>query len=76
MTTKAEILKDPYINQFLKDHPEASDEIKLAAEKLVDKSDAIPALKKLLPALLENARPPVARPGPWVQIQAIQPPDH
>jgi len=54
MTTKAEILKDPYINQFLKDHPEASDEIKLAAEKLVDKSDAIPALKKLLPALLEK----------------------
>jgi hypothetical protein len=54
MPTKKEILNDPDIVEFSKSHLGAAKEIDRAAEKLEDKGDAIPALRKLLPALSEK----------------------
>lgn len=54
MPTKEEILEHPDIAEFLATHRGASDEIENAARLLDGKSDAILAIKKLLPALTEK----------------------
>jgi hypothetical protein len=54
MPNANEILSDSEIAAFLKTHQGAAKEIERAAEILANKTDAIAALKKLLPALGEK----------------------
>lgn len=54
MLTKAQILSDPQIADFLKKNQGSSREIERAAELLSNKNDAIPAARKLLPALSQK----------------------
>jgi hypothetical protein len=51
MPTRNEILSDPDVVEFLSSHQGTSDEIQKAAKELEGKTDAIPAIKKLFPAL-------------------------
>lgn len=57
MDSVQEILADPEIARYLETHQGAADEIQSAAKELSDKPDAIPALRKLLPALGRKALP-------------------
>ena len=54
MFTKKQILGDPEIAGFLKTNVGVSKAVIRAAEKLEGNSDAIPALKKVLPALSQK----------------------
>jgi hypothetical protein len=49
-----EILNDPVVVRFLKDHPDVEPMARSAAQKLVGKSDALEAVIKVLPALESN----------------------
>jgi hypothetical protein len=57
MGKEQEILKDPVIRGFLQTHEGAAEDITRAAKELADRDDAIPALRKLLPALSKGKLP-------------------
>ncbi len=49
-----EILNDPVVERFLKDHPDVVPRARRAAQSLAGKSDALEAVIKVLPALESN----------------------
>jgi hypothetical protein len=55
MTTVAEILAEPEIKEFCDKNDNLKAEVERAAEKQKDKHDAVKSVKKVLPALAENA---------------------
>jgi hypothetical protein len=55
MLDASEILREREISAFLQSHQGAADEIQNAARRLAEKPDAVPAMKKLLPALAKKS---------------------
>src|SRR4030095_3468468 len=53
----SDILQDPAIADFMRMHQGTSEAVRRAATKLADENDAVPAVRKLLPALTEKTLP-------------------